>query len=214
MMDKAKGRSTIYSLILRQNLPTRLVGIVLKCLEADRHKRYTSAKQLHDDLEEYERTPPGELLDRLLRAQTHPADPRHVDRGLVVAGLDQPAELRRPGHVGPLADHHEPGVRPDLERLQPGEPGGVISRYDGPRRQTLDRLGDLGDMGRRRTAAAADDVHQAGLGELPDHPGRLHRLLVVPAEGVRKTGVRVGGDVGVGEAGQVDHVRTHLAGAE
>ena len=39
-------------------------------------------------------------------------------------------------------------------------------------------------------AAAADDVHEAGLGELPEEAARVFRLLVVAAEGVRRTGVR------------------------
>jgi CHASE2 domain-containing sensor protein/tRNA A-37 threonylcarbamoyl transferase component Bud32 len=57
MMEKVKGRTSIYQLILRQNLPTPLVRMVLKCLEGDRTKRYSSALQLRQDLDEYERLP-------------------------------------------------------------------------------------------------------------------------------------------------------------
>ena len=78
----------------------------------------------------------------------------------------------------------------------------------------VDRLGDLGDVRGRRSAAAADDVDQAGLGELAEHPGGLGRRLVVPAEGVRQAGIRVRGDVGVGEPGQVGDVRAHLGRTE
>ncbi len=139
---------------------------------------------------------------------------RHVDRGLVVVALDQPAELGRPGHVGPLTDHHEAGVGADLERLQAGEARGVIGRYDGPRRQTLDRGRDPIDVGRRGPATTADDVDQAGLRELVQHPRGLVRRFVVPAEGVGQARVRVRGDEGVGEASQVGDVRAHLGRAE
>ena len=47
----------------------------------------------------------------------------------------------------------------------------------------------------RRPAAAADDVDEAGLGELREVAARVARLLVVLAEGVRQPGVRMARDV-------------------
>ena len=61
MLEKVKGRTSIYQLILRQNLPSPLVRIVLKCLEGPREKRYSSARALFTDLEDYERLPQAAL---------------------------------------------------------------------------------------------------------------------------------------------------------
>ena len=59
-----------------------------------------------------------------VRAAPHLLD-RDLDRRLEVARLDERAEARRAGDVRPLADHHEAGVRADLERLEPAPPGSV-----------------------------------------------------------------------------------------
>src|SRR5882757_9442554 len=47
---------------------------------------------------------------------------RDIERGRVVAGLDELAELRGTGDVGPLADVHEERLIVYVERLQPGQP--------------------------------------------------------------------------------------------
>ena len=47
---------------------------------------------------------------------------RDVHGGLIIVGLDEPAEPGRAGDVGPLADHHEPGIAGDRERFQSGQP--------------------------------------------------------------------------------------------
>ena len=67
---------------------------------------------------------------------------------------------------------------------------GVLRGRHHPGRQTLDRGGDLGDVCGGRATAAADNVDHARRGEL-----------------VEQTGVRVAGDIGVGEPGQLGHVR-------
>ena len=61
MLEKVKGRTSIYQLILRQNLPSPLVRMVLKCLEGSRDTRYATARALYTDLEEYERLPQAAL---------------------------------------------------------------------------------------------------------------------------------------------------------
>ena len=139
---------------------------------------------------------------------------RDVHRALVVVGLDQPAEPGGAGDVGPLTDHDEAGVGSDLERLQAAEPGPLRWDRDDPGRLPGDRGRDLGDVGRRRAAAAADDVDHAGLGELAEQPGGLGRGLVVATERVGQPGVRVAGDERVGQPGQLGHVRAHLGRAE
>ena len=92
---------------------------------------------------------------------------RHVRRRPgVVAGLDQPAEPRRAGHVRPLADHHEAGVRPDLERLQAAEPGaGAAPREPRGAAARRRRAAICSMCAGRGAAAAADDVDHACLGE-------------------------------------------------
>ena len=52
---------------------------------------------------------------------------------------------------------------------------------------------------RRRAAAAADDVDEAGIGELGEHRGGRLRALVVEAELVRQAGIRIGADERVGD---------------
>ena len=71
------------------------------------------------------------------------------------------------------------------------------------RRLAGDRLGDGADVLRRRAAAAADDVDEAGVGELGEHRRRRLRALVVEAELVRQAGVRIGADERVGDLGDL-----------
>ena len=92
---------------------------------------------------------------------------RDVERGGVVAGLDELAELRGAGDVGALADVHEQRVLADVERLETREPA-LRRRSRALARRVLGShgLADQPDVLRRRAAAAADDVEQAGCGEL------------------------------------------------
>ena len=130
------------------------------------------------------------------------------------SGLDERAESRRAGHVRPLADHHEAGVRPDLERLETAPAWPRLAYRDRPRRDALDARGDLADVLRRRPAAAADDVDEPVLREGPQEAAGVTGLLVVLAHRVREAGVRVAGDVRVGGAREVLEERAHLARAE
>ena len=68
---------------------------------------------------------------------------------------------------------------------------GCDARRGSRRRLALDRRGDGGDVLGRGAAAAADEVEQAGLGELGQDRGRLVGRLVVLAEGVGQAGVGV-----------------------
>ena len=78
----------------------------------------------------------------------------------------EPAEARRAGDVRALADHHEAGVGPDLERLQPAEPrrADVSGTCLGDSPWTAAAMAC--DVVGRRAAAAADDVHEAVAREL------------------------------------------------
>ena len=133
---------------------------------------------------------------------------------LVVTRFDQPPESLGAGDVGALPDHHEPGIGADLERLEPAEPG--------PRRPRRERAGwparhgggDPLDVRRRGPAAPADHVDHPGRGELAQQPGGLLRCLVIAAEGVRQSRVRMARRVRAGQPGKLRDVRAHLLGAE
>ena len=78
------------------------------------------------------------------------------------------------------------------------------------RRQPFDGGGDRPRVVGRRPAAAADDVDEAALGELPQQRARRLRALLVVAEGVRKARVRMHARVAVGEARELLHVLADL----
>ena len=69
-------------------------------------------------------------------------------------------------------------------------------------------------MVRRGAAAAADDVDEAGFGELADQPRHIFRALVILAEFVGQAGIRIGADQRVGDAADVGDVRAKVFGAE
>ena len=138
----------------------------------------------------------------------------HGEGRVVVLGLDQVAEARGAGDVGAFADVDEERVLEDVQRLESRQPGGHLDLGKHAPRLALDDLGDLGDVGRRRAAAAADDVHEAGLGELGEIARLPLRGLVVLAEGVGETGVRVAGHVGVRDPGHLGDVGPHLGSTE
>ena len=68
------------------------------------------------------------------------------------------------------------------------------------RRLAGDRLGDGADVVGRGAAAAADDVDEAGVGELAEQRRHVLRALVVVAEFVGQAGIGIGADEGIGEA--------------
>jgi len=100
-----------------------------------------------------------------VRAAAHLLE-RDVGRAGPVVGLDHPPEARRARHVRALADHHEAGVGPDLERLEAREPRASRGLGDPPRLRTVDRRDDRTHVLRRRPATAADDVQQTVAREL------------------------------------------------
>ena len=106
-----------------------------------------------------------------------------------VALADQPGEFLRSRDIGPLADHDEGAVGTDHQRFQAAEDGVAVRRRRAARRTVVHGVGDGADVGRRRAAAAADDVHPAALGKFAQHGGHLRRRLVVAAELVGKPGV-------------------------
>ncbi len=59
-------------------------------------------------------------------------------------------------------------------------------------------------------AAAAHNVQEARFGPLADLRGHRPGIKIVLAKGVGQPGVRVGGDVALGDARQLLHVLTQL----
>ena len=66
----------------------------------------------------------------------------------------------------------------------------------------------------RRTAAAADDVDEARIGEFAEMARHVFRALVVMAKLVRQTGVRIGADERVADPCQFGDMGAHLRPAE
>ena len=139
---------------------------------------------------------------------------RDLDGGLVVAGLDQPAEPSRAGHVLPLADHHEPGLRRDREGLEPAQRRHGARRRDLAGREPVDGGGDLADVLVGRPAAPAEHVRETALGELAQVLRGGLGALVVAAERVGQAGVRVAGGEHRRDPRQRFEVRPHLGRPE
>ena len=99
------------------------------------------------------------------------------------ANFREPETLvRSPIMVNVLSGRITSGSRPLRSRIVAG------------RRRTAGRLaahglGDRADVGRRRAAAAADDIQPAVAGKLAQHRGHLLRRFVVAAELVGQSGV-------------------------
>src|SRR5688572_27805184 len=102
----------------------------------------------------------------------------------------------------------------DGEGFEAAELEGCGARAEWTRRGGAHRGGDRGDVGGRRTAAAADGVDEAARGEFAQHGGHVGGRFVVATEGVRQAGVGVAGDVALGELREFFDVGAHRAAAE
>ncbi len=136
--------------------------------------------------------------------------------GLVLAVLrDEPGEFARAGDIGPLTDVDE-GVagRRDHDRLEAGQAGDCLRFGNGAGLVARDRGRDGRDVRRGRPAAAAGDVEQAVLGPLAQRSGHLLGRLVIAAQVVRQTRVRVRRHGNVGDPRQDVKVLAQLLRAE
>src|SRR4029077_15858087 len=102
------------------------------------------------------------------------------------------------GNVRSLADHHEVRIRPDDQRLQPGEPRVALYLRQDAGCGSVEARSDGADVIGRGAAATSDGVDQPLVGQLADERRSRLRRLVVLAEGVRQAGVRVAADEGIG----------------
>ena len=70
------------------------------------------------------------------------------------------------------------------------------------------------DMRGRGAAAAADDIDEAGRGELADQLGHVLGALVITPELVRQSGIGIGAHQGVSDARNLSDVGTQFLGTE
>jgi hypothetical protein len=148
-----------------------------------------------------------------VRAAAHLLE-RDLDGAGEVVRLDEAPEACGAGDVRALADQHEPGVRPDLERLEAAPPRRRLSVRDPAGSDPGDRRRNRSRVLGRRAAAAAGDVEEARLGELAEQRARHVGRLVVAAECVREAGVRVRAREARRDARELGDVRAHLLRAE
>ena len=137
-----------------------------------------------------------------------------VERFLERPGRDEASELARAGHVGPLADDDEIRVRADRERLQSRELRERRALRALVRCMWRDGLGDRPDVLRGRAATATREIEPAFRSELCHRLGHLLGRLVVPAERVRKPGVRKASDEDVRGRLELLDVGAHARRAE
>ena len=133
-------------------------------------------------------------------------------RAISTASSYRPSRISRANAREPITLVRSPTLtnrlRADVERLEAGQVGARLDRRAASAaRGPATAVGDGLDVGRRRAAAATDDVECALAGELAEDAGGLRRLLVVAAEGVGQAGVWVGDDRDVGDARQFLDVR-------
>ena len=145
---------------------------------------------------------------------------RDFERGGIVVRLDQLAEARGAGDIGPLA-HHDEILRavghvdlPMHEGFEAGEAELVGDLGHVPRLDICDGRGDGADVVRRRAAAAADDVDQTVLRPAFEQARHEFGALVILAHLVGKTGIGIDADIRVGDMRDLIDRRPELLGAE
>ena len=125
---------------------------------------------------------------------------RDVNGAVVILRLDQPAEFRRTGNVAALTDIGEQAVRAQVEWLEAAEPAASLDRRPLPRGQSIHGSADRGNVIRRRAAAAADDIDEAAFRVIANQGRGLRGRFVVFAKCIGQAGVRIGANVGFGNA--------------
>ena len=115
------------------------------------------------------------------------------------AAWKSPLSIRRRNFFDPVmfCHHHESGVGAHDEGLEAAERRErLVGLGDRARWKVANRLGDLADVLRGRSAAASEDVGEACTRELSEVAARDLRVLVVQSHRVGEAGVGVTGRVG------------------
>ena len=139
---------------------------------------------------------------------------RHVDRGGIIARFNQLAKFRRAGDVGALADVDEQAAGIDGQGLQAAQAAGRFDLGKDARRETVNRTFDGLNVLRCRAAAATDHIDEAAGGEVAQRLGGLLGGLVILAECIGQSGIRIGADVDVGDARELFDIGPQLLAAE
>ena len=105
-----------------------------------------------------------------------------------------------------------PGI--DGERLETAQPARRRDRRQSARREAGHRVGDGANVLGGGAAAPAHHVDEAARGKVGENLRGLARGLIVFAEGIRQTRVRIGAHVGVGDTRELLDVRSQLFAAE
>src|SRR5690606_9613158 len=135
---------------------------------------------------------------------------RHTQRFIVVFFNNQPLEFGRAGDVGTLTDVNKQAVFIEVKRLQTGQPTGRTNSRNNPRLMILYRFGHGFDVRWSGATAAANNVQETGGGKFFHNHRHVSGRLIVLAEFIRKTGVRVRGNIGIDLIRQLFNVRTQL----
>ena len=135
---------------------------------------------------------------------------RYIQRFVIFFFFNQAFKFRRAGDVGAFANVHKQAVVADIQRFKAGKTAGYRNFRQLARRQAGHRAAHGGDMFRRGAAAAADNIQESGFSPFANL--RRHRVgvQIVFTKSVWQTGVRVGGDVALGDTRQFLHVLAQL----
>ena len=139
---------------------------------------------------------------------------RDGERGRIVVGFDELAELGRARDVGAFAHVHEADVVREVEGFEPGQLEARHVLFLRAHRLALHAIGNRLDVRRRRAAAAADEIEMSRVRELAEHLGGVLGRFVVFTEGIGQAGVRIHTHVRIGEARQLFDVGPQLFDAE
>ena len=147
----------------------------------------------------------GAILDLL---------PGDLYRVGVAVCLDQFPEDRRAGNVGALPDIDEQIVRTDIERLQSRQPASDLDLRNAARLSAVYDRPESADVVGCRSTTSPHQVDEAARGKFADDRCHVRGRLVVLTEFVRQPGIWVRADAGIGNPGQLRHVRPQILGAE
>ena len=140
--------------------------------------------------------------------------PGYVERFVVIFLADEAGEAGRAGDIGAFADVDEQRIGVDPERFESRKATGGRDLGNPARFGPGEDAGHRADMFGRRSATAADDIHEASAGEIADDFRHLLRRLVVFAELVRQAGIRMRSDMNRCEPRYLFHMGRELFGAE
>ncbi len=137
-----------------------------------------------------------------------------IERGVEIVFLDQLREAGGTGDIRPFADVHKQGIRTDIQRFQTAETAPHLDLRHRTRRVNGHVFDQHTGMIRRRAAATADQVDEPAFRKLPKDFLHFLGRLVVFAERIGQTRIRMAGHESARDAGQFLQIRTQLLGSQ